>query len=775
MNPPAAAAVSAPGGERTAGDSVFEASSLESKLGRRMPQRWMNWRRRALVLAALVGCLGVFSLARWLASTPQLAGEWAGSADGRLVLISAADPLLDAHRGQALRRVLAPGRPPLEVDSLLLHRSPRWQVDDSLRARQGAQHEGLAAALRTPGPVQLEFANGALIDAPVVSRGYVGLGLLFWPLAGLGLLLYLFGVVVLLARPRPRNGFYVTMAWCQAANLLFIALESSKGLGLPLLAPGSFSADFALRVVLDLCTGAAAVHAFALHPRQLSGANRIAAAAWGSVVLWLLLTLVVRPPGAWWWAQGCCIALCTAALLIVRRSHRAEPNPYALVMRRFAAVTLATLVLASAAVAIASRIPDAAPRVVAWASGAWYLFLASLLLLTPFLARSRQVLREFAMLAGISTVATSLDLLFVAVFSLGPFTSLAMAVFVALGLYAGARQWMLNHLIGNSMLTTERTFDQIYRAAREVQAKPARYTQRLAQLLRELFDPLDVLRVDRVPVHTRVVGGGSALLVPMRGQLGDGNDDTAGGMPVAAPSAALLLRFAHRGQRLFTLEDARLADRVVDQLRRAVAYDQAVERGRNEERMRIAQDLHDDIGARLLTLMYQAQTPEMENYIRHTLQDLKTLTRGLAVAEHRLSHAGAEWKADLTQRLTAASVSLGWSFNFDRDMKLSVVQWSALTRVLRELVSNALYHGHASHIDVQLQIEGPRLTLQVADDGRGREPQAWSHGLGMGGVRKRVKILRGEVTWQENSPHGIVCRVQVPEFAPQAPALPPAD
>ena len=171
---------------------------------------------------------------------------------------------------------------------------------------------------------------------------------------------------------------------------------------------------------------------------------------------------------------------------------------------------------------------------------------------------------------------------------------------------------------------------------------------------------------------------------------------------------------------------------------------------------------------RLLTLMYQAQTPEMENYIRHTLQDLKTLTRGLAVAEHRLSHAGAEWKADLTQRLTAASVTLSWQFNFDRDMKLSVVQWSALTRVLRELVSNALYHGHASRIDVQLQIEGPLLMLQVADDGRGREPQAWSHGLGMGGVRKRVKILRGEVSWEENTPHGIVCRVRVPEFTPPA-------
>ncbi|MDE2277041.1 MAG: histidine kinase, partial [Burkholderiales bacterium] len=232
----------------------------------------------------------------------------------------------------------------------------------------------------------------------------------------------------------------------------------------------------------------------------------------------------------------------------------------------------------------------------------------------------------------------------------------------------------------------------------------------------------------------------------------------------AQAATALQLRFAQRGRRLFTPEDARLAAQVVDQLRRASAHDQAVERGRTEERQRIAQDLHDDIGARLLTLMYQAPTPELEEYIRHTLQDLKTLTRGLSASDHRLSHTGAEWKADLTQRLGAASATLGWSFSHDRDLRLTVVQWSALTRVLRELVSNALYHGHAGQVDVQFSLEGRHLALRVADDGDGRAPEAWAHGLGLGGVRKRVKLLGGEVTWRENRPRGIVCEVRVDGF-----------
>jgi signal transduction histidine kinase len=155
----------------------------------------------------------------------------------------------------------------------------------------------------------------------------------------------------------------------------------------------------------------------------------------------------------------------------------------------------------------------------------------------------------------------------------------------------------------------------------------------------------------------------------------------------------------------------------------------------------------------------------MEDYIRHTLQDLKTLTRGLAASEHRLSHAAAEWKADLTQRLAAAHATLGWTFEFDRDLLLSVVQWSALTRVLRELVSNALYHGHAGRVDVDFLLEAGVLTLQILDDGEGAAPQDWAHGLGLGGVRKRVKLLGGKVAWRENTPRGIACAVRVPDFS----------
>ena len=541
------------------------------------------------------------------------------------------------------------------------------------------------------------------------------------------------------------------MAFCQSIALVWLGVDAIDGLGR---LPAWLVDSLHWRLGLDLATAAAAVHVFALRPTAAAPSRRlIGLAAWSVAGVATALAVAGWPPHTWWWGQGLTLAVGGAAIAVLTHSYRLEQNPFAAVMRRFGMAALGTMVLVSAAVALAwwqSALPYG---VATTATVIWYVFFASLLLLVPFLSRARQVLREFAMLAGLSTVATSLDLLFVSVFSLGQFTSLTLAVFLALAAYAAARQWVLNQMLGSSLVTTERTFDQLYRVAREVQQHPERHTALLTQLLRDLFDPLEALNVARSAPQTRVVADGAALVVPLH----DAD---------AAPMS-LVLRFAHRGKRIFTEEDARLSDRVVDQLRRAVAYDQAVERGRTEERLRLAQDLHDDIGARLLTLMYKAQTREIEDYVRHTLQDLKTLTRGLAASDHRLSHAIAEWKADIQQRLTAAHIHLNWSFTCDRDVLLNVVQWSGLTRILRELVSNTIYHAQATRVDIVAALEGPRFTLRIQDDGVGRQPEGWSHGLGLGGVRKRVKLLGGTVQWRENGARGIVCEVTIPELVPQ--------
>ena len=713
--------------------------------------RWMGWRLRLLVLCALLGCLAVFALTRTLAAAPHLAASWRATAQGQVELSNSTDPVLALHRGQALVSMRGGALPAFQVDALALQRSPRWIVEDSERERQRQMHEQLFDA-QSQAAVTLGFSDGRAVTVVPEPRGVSGLPVIFWMLAAFALALYLVSCVVVLAQPSSRNVVYAVMGLCQSANLLFIAVESTIELGLR--AP-FLELDMPARMAFDLVTAAAMVNAVCLHPRRLPGSGWIALAGWAAVPLLIGLFAAGLLPHAWWWTQGGVMALGALAIGLLSWSYQIEPHPFAIVLRRFGTVTLATWVLLTLALGASSRLSGMPHNIADIGSMVWYVFLSSLLLLTPFLARSQTFMREFSLLAAISTVATSLDLLFVAVFSLGQFASLTLSLFLSLAVYAGARQWILNHLLGSSMLTTERMFEQLYRIAREVEAHPERTPTLLSQLLADLFEPLEVSVVERSSRRTRVTSDGSSMLVPVPVLSDD---------PLAL-HGSVMIRFAHRGRRLFTSEDARLTDRIVEQLRRAVRFDKAVEQGRSEERLRLAQDLHDDIGARLLTLMYKAQSPEMEEYLRHTLQDLKTLTRGLAASNHRLSHAAGEWKADLTQRLTAAHIELKWTFVFDEDITLTVVHWSALTRVLRELVSNVIAHAKAQQIEIHFSLDKDRIDLTITDNGLGREPRNWSHGLGLGGVRKRVKQLGGEVEWREVRPHGISCRVVIRELS----------
>jgi signal transduction histidine kinase len=714
---------------------------LERRLGNRLRStRWIGWRLRLLVAAALVGCLALFLLIRSLAAVPALPVTLQGNDRGVLSLTNA------VGTPRAVRLLIAADGRTTMLDTLLLQRSARWLVRDADRERQAAQQDALADALAA-GPLRLVLDDGQIVNLEARPHGAMALGAMFWLAVTLALLLYLVTMVVVLVRPDTRNTLYALMALAQVGNLLFLGAESIPALGLP---RGFMRWNHDLRSAFDLATAAALVHATGIHPRRLPGSRARAISVWMVAAMLGGALLSGRLGNAWWWTQATMIACGVLAVVQLGWAQRADPHPLAAVMRRFCALIVGTLLLLTLSIAAVGPQTGIQGQAVAIGAAVWIVFISAMLLMLPFLARTHELMREFALLAGVSTVATSLDLLFVAVFSLGNFASLTLALFLSLGIYAGLRQWLLNQMMSRERITTERLFEHLFRIARELQISPQSIGEQLTQLLREMFEPLEASLVARQCSRSRVIGDGASLMVPLPRLT-----------PDAAP-AVVVLGFAQRGRRMFNADDARLADQVVDQLLRAVAFDQAVERGRSEERVRIAQDLHDDIGARLLTLMYQAPTREMEDYLRHTLKDLKTLTRGLAASNHRLSHAIVEWKTDIAQRLAAADCECGWVFTFDHDIELGVVQWSALTRVLRELVSNAIAHAQASRIDIDASLEDGLLTLSVTDNGVGRDPAGWSHGLGLGGVRKRVKQLGGSVEWRENGASGISCRVTIP-------------
>ena len=743
-----ASALPPPASEPPAAEAGFDVSGFERSIQRPAPRPWIGWRLKLLVLLALLGIGAVFAMMRVLAESPHLPSTWQLTASGQPTLLSSPREPLASMSGLTLARIEAAGLPPLQADELLLRRTGRWLVDGPARGHWLDQQHALSALL-AKGQVTLHFTDGSQLPLSTPPRGHGGLPLLFWPLSALALLLYLIGMSVLLRRPGLPNALFALMASCQAANLLLLAGEPWRGIGLP---ASLALLDLQGRMALDVVTAAAGLCAYALHPQRMRHARALTGGAAVVALLWAWWARDAASPWLWVQTQAVLIAMGLVQVTVIAHSLSRRPDPALALVGRMAVLALATLVLVTTGVAATHRSAGLTPAVAAIGAEVWYLFFASLLLLLPFVSRPRRVLREFALLAGIGTVAAALTLVFVAAFALGALGALLLAVAMAITVYVGARRWILTRMMGGaSVLNTERTFEQLYRVVRDAHRQPEQLPQLLAQLLQELFAPREALTVPRRIAGARVVGAGRALYVPVPG-------------PGATPALdhVLVMRHASHGRRIFTHDDARLAERVVDQVCRALAHDRALEQGRTEERQRIAQDLHDDIGARLLTLMYKAGSPEVEDYIRHTLQDLKTLTRGLAASSHPLAHAAGEWKADAGHRLGAAGLRFDWRFEADREATLSVVQWSALTRILRELVSNAIAHAEASCVSVAIHLSGGELSLVVADDGQGRDPQAWAHGLGLGGVRKRVRTLGGQVQWLAAPGGGIRCEVRLP-------------
>lgn len=718
--------------------------------------RWMGWRLRLLVAAVLAGCVALISLALWVSAQPQLQIRWQHGPGGSITPV---DRSISSARLVAIeadgRRLVLPDQP------ALLQASSRWTPSDEPRRAVQVWHRTLHAALNAPGAAWV-FDDGRQVPV-VADTGSRWPPPTFWLLAAAALAVYVTGLVVVLATPDARTALYALMAVCQGGNLLAIAIEQALQWGFP---PVWSVLDAPLRSSFDLLTAAAMVQLTCLHPRRLSDAGWLSSLAWTTAVLMSMAAIVSAAvnqgplPGGWWWVQ-CSVALMgLAAIWLLTWSRRTEAHPLATLLRRVGLLMLGGWVLLTVGTALGHRVTGGHTPWLDHMPLVWTVFLVGLLLIAPFIARAPAALREFALVAGVSTFAAALDLLLVALFSFGRVTSLTITLFLSLGLYAGARHWLLGRLLGQRQLSTARLFELLLRSAREIETHPERGPTAMLALLRDVFEPIEsgTLPGSR-GTAARVVEDGSTLWLPMPAALSAPNE----------PAPTLVLRFAQRGRRLFTAADARLADSVAEQLRRAAAFGDAVEQGRNEERLRLAQDLHDDIGARLLTLMYQAPTPEVEDYVRHTLQDLKTLTRGLAASTHLLSHAAAEWKSDLTHRLEPARIQLTWQVEHDQDVVLSVVQWSALTRVLRELVSNVIAHARARRLEVTLRLTAGNLELGVADDGVGREPGVWSHGLGLGGVRKRVRQLGGDVEWQELQPVGIRCLVRIPHFTGAGP------
>jgi two-component system sensor histidine kinase UhpB len=191
-----------------------------------------------------------------------------------------------------------------------------------------------------------------------------------------------------------------------------------------------------------------------------------------------------------------------------------------------------------------------------------------------------------------------------------------------------------------------------------------------------------------------------------------------------------------------------------------------VEQIAEKERKRIAADLHDDLGAKLLTIVHTSDNDRISTLAREALEEMRLSVRGLTGRAMRLPDALADWRAEVVMRLGQAGIEVEWRHPMDvLDEPLSARTYVQTTRIIREAVSNIIKHSHASHVVITTEVGEHHFEVVIQDNGRGIPLELdgrLDRGHGMASMKHRAKQLNGQCLVESGPGFGTVIRMNLP-------------
>ena len=191
-----------------------------------------------------------------------------------------------------------------------------------------------------------------------------------------------------------------------------------------------------------------------------------------------------------------------------------------------------------------------------------------------------------------------------------------------------------------------------------------------------------------------------------------------------------------------------------------------VEQVTEKERKRIAADLHDDLGAKLLTIVHTSESERISTLAREALEEMRLSVRGLTGKPMRLADALADWRAETVSRLGQANIEADWRGPPEEvDQLLPARGFVQTTRILREAVSNIIKHSGASHCKVRCSISEHEFGLLVQDNGKGIPMELdgkLDRGHGMSSMKHRAKQMQGQCLVESGPGYGTVIRLTLP-------------
>ena len=209
-----------------------------------------------------------------------------------------------------------------------------------------------------------------------------------------------------------------------------------------------------------------------------------------------------------------------------------------------------------------------------------------------------------------------------------------------------------------------------------------------------------------------------------------------------------------------------------------------IEQVKEQERTRIAREIHDDLGGNLTAIkmalmMLTQRLPQDQPQLRERADYVDALVDRTIDAVHRISLdlrpsmldfglvAALEWQSGEFEKQNGIACALS---SDEKEIDLTLDHASALFRIFQEALTNIAKHAAASQVTVRLQRLGQHLTLTISDNGRGIAPtdRLKPGSFGLRGMSERAKALGGTMALAAAPGGGTVVTIKTELSAPGA-------
>lgn len=199
----------------------------------------------------------------------------------------------------------------------------------------------------------------------------------------------------------------------------------------------------------------------------------------------------------------------------------------------------------------------------------------------------------------------------------------------------------------------------------------------------------------------------------------------------------------------FNNDDIELANSLLKLTKQFITIEEAVERGASDERQRIARDLHDDVAARMLTLIHATKDEQTIALSRSILKSLRNAIYTLDnKSTARILDAITDVRSEIQDRLNSIGMQLIWHQSENLDgLNFTPRQHINLNRMLHEITTNVIRHANANFMEIIILLDQQCITVECSDNGHGFDVPNCIPGKGLNNVTTRAQELGGTANW----------------------------